>query len=109
MYAGCFFFFFFLCQYVGPTFKFSLGNQQFLHINDPEVVKELSLCTSLGFGKPSFPKKLFDPLLGEGIVNANGAVWSQQRKIIAPEFFNEKVKVCMSYTYIVRLSGSYHV
>lgn len=72
---------------------FSMGNMEFVYINDPEIVKEISLCTSLCFGKPSFPQKLFDPLLGQGIVNANGSVWSQQRKIIAPEFFNEKVKV----------------
>ncbi|KAH7537003.1 hypothetical protein FEM48_Zijuj03G0045800 [Ziziphus jujuba var. spinosa] len=75
-----------------PTFMFSIGNMEFVHINDPEIVKEITLCTSLGFGKPSFPQKLFDPLLGRGVVNANGSEWSQQRKILAPEFFNEKVK-----------------
>lgn len=86
-------------MYVGRTFMFSLANMQFLHTTDPHVVKELCQCTSLGFGRPSFFWKLFYPLVGDSIGNTNGAVWSQQRKIIAPEFFNNKVKVRIMYLY----------
>jgi hypothetical protein len=32
-------------------------------------------------------------LLGNGIVRSNGLVWAQQRKIVAPEFYMDKVKV----------------
>ncbi|KAF3434070.1 hypothetical protein FNV43_RR25173 [Rhamnella rubrinervis] len=71
---------------------FSIGNIQVLLINDPVVIKELRMCTSLNFGRPTFQKKVFDSLSGDGVSNSNGALWSQQRKIIAPEFFNKKVK-----------------
>jgi cytochrome P450 len=76
----------------GRTFMFSIGNMPFLHINDPDVVKQLCLCTSSDFGKTSFQMKLFHPLAGDGVANSNGALWSQQRKIMAPEFFNKTVK-----------------
>ncbi|KAJ6422288.1 hypothetical protein OIU84_027276 [Salix udensis] len=32
------------------------------------------------------------PLLGNGIVRSNGLFWAQQRKIVAPEFYMDKVK-----------------
>ncbi|XP_059435073.1 cytochrome P450 714C2-like [Corylus avellana] len=80
----------------GPTFMFSLGNIQILHMNDPEVVKEISICTSLDFGKPSYQSKERGPLLGQGILTSNGATWAHQRKILAPELYMEKVKGMMN-------------
>jgi cytochrome P450 len=77
----------------GPIFMFSLGNIQILHMNDPEVVKEISICTSLDFGKPSYQSKEHGPLFGQGILTSNGATWAHQRKILAPELYMEKVKV----------------
>uniref|UniRef100_A0A7N2LHN0 Cytochrome P450 n=1 Tax=Quercus lobata TaxID=97700 RepID=A0A7N2LHN0_QUELO len=48
----------------GFTFMFSLGNIQILHMNHPDVVKEISICTSLDLGKPSYQHKERGPLLG---------------------------------------------
>jgi hypothetical protein len=80
-------------MYTGSTFMFSLGNIQILHMNDLEVVKEISICTSLDFGKPSYQFKERGPLLGQGILTSNGATWAHQRKILAPELYMDKVKV----------------
>ena len=77
----------------GSTFMFSLGNIQILHMNHPDVVKEISICTSLDLGKPSYQHKERGPLLGHGILTSNGAPWAHQRKILAPELYLEKVKV----------------
>ncbi|XP_059437592.1 cytochrome P450 714C2-like [Corylus avellana] len=79
----------------GSTFMFSLGNIQILHMNDLEVVKEISICTSLDFGKPSYQSKERGPLLGQGILTSNGATWAHQRKILAPELYMDKVKGMM--------------
>ncbi|KAL5569542.1 hypothetical protein UlMin_026117 [Ulmus minor] len=76
----------------GPTFMFSLGNMQCLHMNDAEVVKEMSICTSLDFGKPLYQQKMLGPLLGQGVLTSNGVSWSHQRKIVAREFSIDKVK-----------------
>ncbi|XP_023890887.2 cytochrome P450 714C2 isoform X2 [Quercus suber] len=56
------------------------------------MVKEISLCTSLNLGKPSYLSKDRGPLLGQGILSSNGATWAHQRKIIAPELYIDKVK-----------------
>ena len=75
------------------SYIYSSGNIQLLCITDPEMVKEISLCTSLNLGKPSYLSKDRGPLLGQGILLSNGAIWAHQRKIIAPELYIDKVKV----------------
>ncbi|PIN06544.1 Cytochrome P450 CYP4/CYP19/CYP26 subfamily [Handroanthus impetiginosus] len=76
----------------GPTFLYSAGNIQILCITDPEMAKEVSLCTSLNLGKPSYLSTDRGPLLGRGILSSNGQYWVHQRKIIAPQFYLDKVK-----------------
>ena len=77
----------------GPVYTYSARNKQHLYINDPELVKEMNQSITLGLGKPSYITKRLSPLLGNGILRSNGHFWVHQRKIIAPEFFMDKVKV----------------
>ncbi|XP_015886086.3 cytochrome P450 714C2-like [Ziziphus jujuba] len=76
----------------GPVFMYSTGSIQILCITDAEMVKEVSLCTSLNLGKPSYLSKDRGPLLGQGILATSGSIWAHQRKIIAPELYLDKVK-----------------
>ncbi|KAG6680764.1 hypothetical protein I3842_13G059500 [Carya illinoinensis] len=76
----------------GHVFLFSLGNTQILFIDEPDIVKQITTCTSLDLGKPSYQHKERGPLLGQGVLTSNGAVWAHQRKILAPELYMEKVK-----------------
>ncbi|XP_044473106.1 cytochrome P450 714A1-like [Mangifera indica] len=76
----------------GPVYMFSTGNQQHLYLSQPELIKELKLNKSLDLGKPSYTSKALEPLLGNGIIKANGHEWALQRRLIAPEFFLHKVK-----------------
>ncbi|XP_038989736.1 cytochrome P450 714C2-like isoform X2 [Phoenix dactylifera] len=76
----------------GPIFMYSTGSIQLLHVSHPDLVKEISLCKSLDLGRPSYMQKERGALFGRGILASNGAVWAHQRKIIAPEFFMDKVK-----------------
>ncbi|XP_059313047.1 cytochrome P450 714C2-like [Lycium ferocissimum] len=76
----------------GSIFMYSAGTIQILCVTDAEMVKEISQCTSLNLGKPSYLSKDHGPLLGQGIFSSNGAYWAHQRKIIAPEFHLNKVK-----------------
>lgn len=73
---------------------FSLGNTQILYVDQPDMVREIATCTSLELGKPSYQQGNLGPLLGQGILTSNGTVWAHQRKILAPELYMEKVKVC---------------
>ncbi|XP_050219771.1 cytochrome P450 714A1-like [Mercurialis annua] len=76
----------------GLIYTYSTGFRQHLYINDPELVKEMNRSTSLDLGKPTYMTKRLEPMLGNGVIRSNGHVWSQQRKIIAPQFFMDKVK-----------------
>ncbi|XP_071689959.1 cytochrome P450 714C2-like [Rutidosis leptorrhynchoides] len=76
----------------GKTFMYSTGTIDFLCITDPELVKELSHYTLLDLGKPSYLSKDRGPLLGQGILSSNGQYWVNQKKIIAPQLYPDKVK-----------------
>ncbi|KAF0907550.1 hypothetical protein E2562_018363 [Oryza meyeriana var. granulata] len=76
----------------GPVFTYSVGHMVFLHVSRPDLVRELSLCVSLDLGKSSYMKATHQPLFGEGILKSNGNAWAHQRRLIAPEFFPDKVK-----------------
>ncbi|CAK9161861.1 unnamed protein product [Ilex paraguariensis] len=79
-------------QQYGEVFLFSLGNSQIVLVTQPDMVREITTCTSLDLGKPSYQAKELGSLLGQGILTSNGAYWAHQRKIIAPELYMEKVK-----------------
>lgn len=73
---------------------FALGNTQIVYVTQQDVVREVTTCTLLELGKPSYQHKDRGPLLGQGILTSNGTAWVHQRKILAPELYMEKVKVC---------------
>ncbi|KAL6289757.1 hypothetical protein ACE6H2_007267 [Prunus campanulata] len=80
----------------GPNFTYLSGRIQQLTLTDVETVKEVSLCKSLHLGRPAYIlSQDRKPLFGKGILASNGPIWSHQRKIIAPEFYFEKVKGMM--------------
>lgn len=82
--------------FAGPIFSYSMGNVVALHVSHPDLVKDITLCVSLDLGKATYLKKTHEPLFGQGILKSNGEAWAYQRRIIAPEFFLEKVKVSFS-------------
>lgn len=86
---------------------YSLRNVPILYVSDPDLVKEIGLCTSLDLGKPSHLQGEQWPLFGHGIFRSNGQEWVHQRKIIAPKFFMDKVKVISTkYSFLSFLFNS---
>ncbi|KAL1829470.1 hypothetical protein ACET3Z_007882 [Daucus carota] len=79
-------------QQYGDMFSIALGNTQILLVNRYDVLKEITTCTSLDFGKPSYLAKDRGAILGNGIITSNGQYWAHQRKIIAPQLYMDKVK-----------------
>ncbi|CAN6330338.1 unnamed protein product [Urochloa humidicola] len=77
----------FSSNYVATLFPY------FLHWSRVyDMVKDLANCKSLDLGKPRYLQKELGALLGKGILTSNGDLWAHQRKVIAPEFFMDKVK-----------------
>lgn len=79
--------------FAGDVFVFSLGSTQIVHVTRPEMVREITTCTSLDLGKPTYQAKERGALLGQGILTSNGPHWVHQRRILAPELYMDKVKV----------------
>lgn len=65
---------------IGDMYTFSLGNKPVLFVNKYDVIKEVTTCTSLDLGKPSFAGVDLESLLGNGVITSNGTVWAHQRK-----------------------------
>lgn len=78
-------------------YTYSTGTKQHLYVNKPELIKEMNQSMTMDLGKPTYSNKSLAPMLGNGVLRSNGPFWAQQRKIIAPEFFMDKVKVRTSY------------
>ncbi|KAI4373070.1 hypothetical protein MLD38_011233 [Melastoma candidum] len=76
----------------GSTFLMFFGNIPILYTYNMDIVREITKCTSLDLGKPSYQFKKIGPLLGHGVLTSNGAASAHQRKIIAPELYLDKVK-----------------
>ncbi|XP_022941651.1 cytochrome P450 714A1-like isoform X2 [Cucurbita moschata] len=76
----------------GPLYTYSTRTKQHLYTTKVEIVKDLTLFNNLNLGKPLFINKRNAPLFGHGITTTNGSLWVLQRKIIAPEFFMDRVQ-----------------
>ncbi|OEL13784.1 Cytochrome P450 714C3 [Dichanthelium oligosanthes] len=76
----------------GPIFLYSTGAVEILHVAQPEMVKDMCHWTPSEVGRPHYLMKSRKPLFGEGILAANGDLWAYEKKILAPEFFVEKIK-----------------
>ena len=82
------------CEFgIGSVLLYSTGAVEVLYVSDPGMVKDMSHCTSSELGKPIYIQKSRKPLFGDGILVSNGDIWAYQRKVIAPEFFMEKINV----------------
>ncbi|KAJ1276217.1 hypothetical protein BS78_05G197600 [Paspalum vaginatum] len=76
----------------GPVFLYSTGAVDILHVSDPDMVKDIGHRTPSELGKPNYLKRSRKALFGGGILTVNGDEWAYHRKILAPEFFMEKIK-----------------
>lgn len=78
----------------GNKFLMWWGPEASLALSDTTLIKEMfSSRTGLPNGKPYLGvQKFLEPLLGQGIVSANGEDWAHKRKCISPAFYFENLK-----------------
>lgn len=76
-----------------------------MYVSDPKLLKELKLQNYMDLGVPKYLSKPLLPLIGNSIIRANGQDFAYQKKLIAPEFFLNKVKVI--YTQRASLGSTY--
>ncbi|RHW18367.1 cytochrome P450 [Sphingomonas gilva] len=52
----------------------------------PDAVERVLLTNAANYQKPRIIKKLLMPMLGRGLLTADGELWRSQRKVVAPSF-----------------------
>lgn len=52
----------------------------------PDSIERILLSNAANYGKPAIVKKLLMPMLGRGLLTAEGELWRAQRKTVAPSF-----------------------
>jgi len=53
---------------------------------DPDLVQHVLLDNVGNYGKPALTKSLLGPLIGRGLLTADGSLWREQRRIVAGTF-----------------------
>lgn len=53
---------------------------------DPALVQHVMLDNAANYQKPDLVKKLLNPTIGRGLLSSDGALWRDQRRIVAASF-----------------------
>ena len=53
---------------------------------EPDSVQRVLLDNAANYVKPDIVKKLLKPMIGRGLLSSDGALWREQRKIVAASF-----------------------
>jgi len=86
-----------------PFFRFVLwwGVEARLAVFQPELIKEiLSTEHRYSYGKSHLQQKGNQDFIGKGLLMVNEEAWAHQRRIVAPAFHTEKLKVIRAVTFI---------
>jgi cytochrome P450 len=52
----------------------------------PELIEHVLLTNQASYEKPQLVRSLLGPIIGEGLLTADGQLWREQRKIVASSF-----------------------
>ena len=74
-----------------PAFDLPIRTRQVLgftvHIvSDPDAVERVLLGNKTNYERPGIARRILSPLIGNGLLMAEGEDWRTQRKIVAPTF-----------------------
>jgi cytochrome P450 len=63
---------------------------------EPALVQQVLLDNSAAYAKPTLVKSLLAPVIGEGLLTADGSLWRDQRRIVAASFAPAAVDALVS-------------
>ena len=55
-------------------------------VSDPESIKKILAMERAKYAKDDWSYKFFKPILGTGLVTAEGELWKRQRGVMGPMF-----------------------
>lgn len=82
-----------MIDYAGKRFVYWNGAEPRLCLTETELIKEfLSKCSTVS-GKSWQQRQGSKNFIGDGLLMANGQDWYHQRRIVAPAFMGDRLKV----------------
>ncbi|MCA1661632.1 MAG: cytochrome P450 [Novosphingobium sp.] len=55
-------------------------------VSDPDAVERVMLGNKANYERPAIARRIISPLIGNGLLSAEGEDWRKQRRIVAPTF-----------------------
>jgi cytochrome P450 len=75
----------------GPLASFRVGPRRLFLASGPDLIEEVLVTDAKHYIK-HFGARAFKPVLGNGLVTSEGALWQRQRKLIQPTFMKTRVR-----------------
>src|SRR5215813_10808986 len=89
--AGPLEFFLSTARKYGPLASFRIGPKRIFLASDPDFIEQVLVTDAKHYIK-HFGARAFKPVLGNGLVTSEGALWLRQRKLIQPAFSKDRVQ-----------------
>ncbi|MEL7491783.1 MAG: cytochrome P450 [Pseudomonadota bacterium] len=64
----------------------NLLGRHYAVVHDPEAIRHYLVTNASNYGIPDIRRALFEPLIGQGLLNAEGEYWKRTRKALTPIF-----------------------
>ena len=75
----------------GPLASFRVGPRRVFLASGPDLIEQVLVTDAKHYIK-HFGARAFKPVLGNGLVTSEGALWQRQRKLIQPAFLKTRVQ-----------------
>src|SRR4029079_6918358 len=75
----------------GPLTSFRIGPRRVFLASGPDLIEQVLVTDARHYIK-HFGARAFKPVLGNGLVTSEGALWRRQRKLIQPAFLKTRVQ-----------------
>lgn len=78
--------------YRKPVVTVPIGRRRVVIVNDPEWIRHIFIDAREHFPKSDLMISTLAPLLGEGVLIANGETWAHDRKMLDPAFVHMRLE-----------------
>lgn len=68
-----------------------LGLQRFVLLNHPDYIKHVLVTNHANYEKGRLTRQILGPVLGQGLLTSEDALWRRQRRIAAPAFQHRRL------------------
>ncbi|MDP8899853.1 MAG: cytochrome P450, partial [Actinomycetota bacterium] len=75
----------------GDVARYRMAHLTWYQVNNPEGIRRVLQENNRNYGKGALTLGIFKPVLGEGLLTSEGALWLRQRRLMQPVFHRRSV------------------